>query len=29
LSLASSRQDLLEGTSRLVRFVHLLGEERG
>jgi aspartate aminotransferase len=28
LSLASSRQDLLEGTSRLVRFVHLLGEER-
>jgi aspartate aminotransferase len=29
LSLASSRQDLLEGTSRLVRFVHLFGEERG
>jgi aspartate aminotransferase len=28
LSLASSRQDLLEGTSRLVRFVRLLGEER-
>jgi aspartate aminotransferase len=28
LSLASSRQDLVEGASRLVRFVHLLGEER-
>jgi aspartate aminotransferase len=28
LSLASSRQDLLEGTSRLVRFVYLLGELR-
>jgi aspartate aminotransferase len=28
LSLASSREDLLEGASRLVRFVHLLGEVR-
>ncbi len=28
LSLASSREDLLEGTSRLVRFVRLLGEAR-
>ena len=28
LSLASSREDLLDGASRLVRFVHLLGEER-
>jgi aspartate/methionine/tyrosine aminotransferase len=28
LSLASSRQDLVEGASRLVRFVHLLGEAR-
>lgn len=28
LSLASSRQDLLDGTSRLVRFVRLLGEAR-
>jgi aspartate aminotransferase len=26
LSLASSREDLLDGASRLVRFVHLLGE---
>jgi aspartate aminotransferase len=26
LSLASSREDLVEGASRLVRFVHLLGE---
>ena len=26
LSLASSREDLLEGASRLARFVHLLGE---
>ena len=26
LSLASSREDLLEGTSRLVRFVRLLAE---
>jgi hypothetical protein len=26
LSLASSREDLLEGASRLVRFVHRLGE---
>ena len=29
LSLASSREDLLEGTSRLVRFVRLLGEAQG
>jgi aspartate/methionine/tyrosine aminotransferase len=29
LSLASSREDLLEGASRLVRFVRLLGEARG
>jgi aspartate aminotransferase len=28
LSLASSREDLLEGASRLVRFVHLLSEAR-
>ena len=28
LSLASSREDLLDGVSRLVRFVHLLGEAR-
>ena len=28
LSLASSREDLLDGTSRLVRFVRLLGEAR-
>src|SRR5918998_7320 len=28
LSLASSREELLEGTSRLVRFVRLLGEAR-
>jgi aspartate aminotransferase len=28
LSLASSREDLLEGTARLVRFVRLLGEVR-
>ena len=28
LSLASSRQDLIEGTSRLVRFVDLLSQER-
>jgi aspartate aminotransferase len=28
LSLASSREDLLDGASRLVRFVHLLGEVR-
>jgi len=28
LSLASSREDLLDGTSRLVRFVHLLSEAR-
>ena len=28
LSLASSREDLVEGASRLVRFVHLPGEER-
>jgi aspartate aminotransferase len=28
LSLASSREDLLDGTSRLVRFVHLLGGAR-
>jgi aspartate aminotransferase len=28
LSLASSREDLLDGASRLVRFVHLLGEAR-
>jgi aspartate aminotransferase len=28
LSLASSREDLVEGASRLVRFVHFLGEER-
>jgi aspartate/methionine/tyrosine aminotransferase len=28
LSLASSREGLLEGTSRLVRFVRLLGEAR-
>jgi aspartate/methionine/tyrosine aminotransferase len=28
LSLASSREDLVEGASRLVRFVHLLGEAR-
>jgi aspartate aminotransferase len=28
LSLASSKEDLLEGTSRLVRFVRLLGEGR-
>jgi aspartate/methionine/tyrosine aminotransferase len=28
LSLASSREDLLEGASRLVRFVHQQGEER-
>jgi aspartate aminotransferase len=28
LSLASSREDLLDGALRLVRFVHLLGEER-
>ena len=28
LSLASSREDLLEGTSRLIRFVRLLGEAR-
>ena len=28
LSLASSREDLLEGTSRLVRFVRLLGDAR-
>jgi aspartate/methionine/tyrosine aminotransferase len=28
LSLASAREDLLEGTSRLVRFVRLLGEAR-
>ncbi len=28
LSLACSREDLLDGTSRLVRFVRLLGEER-
>jgi len=28
LSLASSREDLVEGASRLVQFVHLLGEER-
>jgi aspartate/methionine/tyrosine aminotransferase len=28
LSLASSREDLLGGASRLVRFVHLLGEAR-
>jgi aspartate/methionine/tyrosine aminotransferase len=26
LSLASSREDLLDGASRLVRFVHLMGE---
>jgi aspartate/methionine/tyrosine aminotransferase len=26
LSLASSREDLLEGASRLVRFVHHLGD---
>jgi aspartate/methionine/tyrosine aminotransferase len=26
LSLASSREDLLDGASRLVRFVHHLGE---
>jgi aspartate aminotransferase len=29
LSLASSREDLLEGTSRLIRFIRLLGEARG
>ena len=29
LSLASSREDLLEGTSRLVQHVRLLGEARG
>jgi len=29
LSLASSREDLLEGTSRLVQYVRLLGEARG
>jgi aspartate aminotransferase len=28
LSLASSKEDLVEGASRLVRFVHLLGEAR-
>jgi aspartate aminotransferase len=28
LSLASSREDLLDGASRLVRFVHLMGEAR-
>ena len=28
MSLASSREDLLDGASRLVRFVHLLGEVR-
>jgi aspartate/methionine/tyrosine aminotransferase len=28
LSLASSRDDLLDGASRLIRFVHLLGEVR-
>jgi aspartate/methionine/tyrosine aminotransferase len=29
LSLASSKEDLLEGASRLVRFVHRQGEARG
>jgi aspartate aminotransferase len=29
LSLASSREDLLEGTSRLIRSIRLLGEARG
>ena len=29
LTLASSREDLLEGTSRLIRTVRLLGEARG
>jgi aspartate/methionine/tyrosine aminotransferase len=28
LSLASSREDLLDGASRLVRFVHYQGEAR-
>ena len=28
LSLASAREDLLEGVSRLIRFVRLLGEAR-